>query len=139
MPSVKLCLSYKVKDLNIISCKEHLTEGVAGSCFPVSELKSKNILDLNDPIGYVSSLRLRGGGASDTDTEVDEEDSTYDMEIDESISEENLRTILTEAGYDTREVDDIIAGKEKKLWTRPAPQIQGYLAQNLRMKVHLMF
>ena len=111
MPSVTPILSHnKDKDQNIISYKEHLTEGVSGSCFPFSDFKTKHTLDENDPIGNASSLRLRGGGEVETETE--DEDFAYEMEVDESISEENLRTVLLEAGYNIREVEDIIAGKE---------------------------
>ena len=111
MPSVTPILSHnKVKDLNI-SYKENLTEGVSRSCFPFSDFKTKQTLDENDPIGNANSLRLRGGGEVETETE--DEDFAYEMEVDESISEENLRTVLLEAGYNIREVEDIIAGKER--------------------------
>ena len=54
---------------------------------------------------------MRGGGEVKTETE--DEDFANDMEVDESISEENLRNVLLEAGYNIREVEDIIAGKER--------------------------
>ena len=111
MPSVTPILSLKVKDHNIISYKENLTEGVSGSCLPFSDFKTNYTVDENDPIGNANSLRLRGGGEVETETE--DEDFAYEMEVDESISEENLRTVLLEAGYNIREVEDIIAGKER--------------------------
>ena len=111
--SVKPNLSLEVKNLETIAHKGHLTEDVAGSHFPfsVNHLNTKPELGDNELTGNVTSLRLRGGGQSES--EFEDDDLAFDMDIEDDIPEERLRSILLEAGYTTEEVNAIIATKEE--------------------------
>ena len=68
MTSVKPDLSPKVNNLESFSYKGHLTEDVTGSCFSLysNYLNTRLKLGENEPIDNVSSLRLRGGGQSES-------------------------------------------------------------------------
>ena len=115
MTSVKpnLSLNNKVRNLESISHKDHLTEGVAGFHFPLSNdhLNARVELGDNEIAGNVSSLRLRGGGQSES--EFEDEDMAHEMDIDNSMPEEQLRSILAEAGYTAEEINVIIDAREE--------------------------
>ena len=115
MTSVKpnLSLNNKVRNLESISHKDHLTEGVAGFHFPLSNdhLNARVELGDNEIAGNVSSLRLRGGGQSES--EFEDEDMAHEIDIDNSMPEEQLRSILAEAGYTVEEINVIIEAREE--------------------------
>ena len=65
----------------------------------------------NEIAGNVSSLRLRGGGQSES--EFEDEDMAHEMDIDNSMPEEQLRSVLAEAGYTAEEINVIIDAREE--------------------------
>ena len=116
------------KNFKEISCKENLAELGSGSClplcvnrldFPIPSDHSKSRLEFvdNEPLGNVSSLRLRGGG--DNESEIEDDDSAYEMDIDDMMPEDKLRNTLLEAGYTMEEINVIIASKEETLEDSP--------------------
>ena len=120
MTSVKPNLSLiKVKNPGSISHEEHLTEVVTESCFPIpsNHLKSRLEFVDNEPLENVSSLRLRGGG--ENESEIEDDDYAFEVDIDDTMSEDKLRDTLLEVWYTMEEINVIIASKEETLEDSP--------------------
>ena len=106
---------------------EHYSDGLVFENVSVTN-------DVGESSKTTSALRLRGGGETDENSESEfEDDLAFEMDIEDDMPEERLRSILLEAGYTTEEVNAIIATKEENTdspnSTTSEPEISGTEAE----------